>query len=233
MILRFRSLIFLSAATMSLAHGAILTEGFDDVAALTGAGWVIVNNSNPVGPLSWFQGNNSVFPSQAGAINAYAAANLNSTGNNGDISTWLLSPTISVVNGDQVTFFSRTVDNPSFPDRLELRFSTNGASTDVGATSTSVGDFSILLLSINPSLTTSGYPTVWTTYTATISGLGGPTSGRLAFRYFVTDAGLAGNNSDYIGIDTLTVTNADVPEPGTLALAGGALALLMLRRRLS
>jgi hypothetical protein len=44
---------------------------------------------------------------------------------------------------------------------------------------------------------------VWTQYTATISGVGAPTNGRLAFRYFVTDAGASGTNSNFIGIDTV------------------------------
>ena len=39
-----------------------------------------------------------------------------------------------------------------FADRLELRLSTNGASTNVGTTTTSVGDFTTLLLTVNPLL---------------------------------------------------------------------------------
>ncbi|MBA3469607.1 MAG: choice-of-anchor J domain-containing protein, partial [Herpetosiphonaceae bacterium] len=45
------------------------------------------------------------------------------------------------------------------------------------------------------------YPQVWTEFTATISGLGAPTTGRIAFRYFVTSGGPQGANSSYIGID--------------------------------
>lgn len=61
--------------------------------------------------------------------------------------------------------------------------SLNGASTNAGTTETSVGDFSTLLLDINPTLVPSGYPNAWTQYTVTISGVPTPTSGRLAFRY--------------------------------------------------
>ncbi|MGH9379293.1 MAG: choice-of-anchor D domain-containing protein, partial [Thermoanaerobaculia bacterium] len=39
------------------------TEGFDDITMLPGAGWALINNSEPVGPSSWFQGNGTVFPS--------------------------------------------------------------------------------------------------------------------------------------------------------------------------
>ena len=76
-------------------------------------------------------------------------------------------------------------------------------------------------MTINPSLVTGVYPTAWTQYTITISGLAAPTSGRIAFRYFVTNGGPSGANSDYIGIDnfvwtpyvcpTLTVTPSSLP----------------------
>lgn len=62
-----------------------------------------------------------------------------------------------------------------------------------------------MLLSVNPSLITGVYPTSWTKFTATVSGLAGPTSGRVAFRYFVTNGGPSGANSDYIGIDEFSI----------------------------
>ncbi|HUN81491.1 MAG TPA: choice-of-anchor J domain-containing protein, partial [Phycisphaerae bacterium] len=103
------------------------------------------------------------------------------------------------------------------------------ASTNVGSTATSVGDFTTLLLDINPTYTLSGYPNGWTQYSITLSGIGAPTSGRLAFRYFVENGGPSGANSDYIGIDTLAYTQA--PEPAALALLGiGGLALIRRRR---
>ena len=52
--------------------------------------------------------------------------------------------------------------------------STNGTSQNVGTTATSVGDFTTLLLDINPTYTTTGYPNVWTNFVVTISGLAGP-----------------------------------------------------------
>jgi hypothetical protein len=84
---------------------------------------------------------------------------------------------------------------------------TANGGTNVGATNTSVGDFTNLLLTINPTLTTTGYPSVWTEYTLTVSGLAAPVpAGRFAFRYFVTNGGPAGANSDYIGIDNVVFT---------------------------
>jgi hypothetical protein len=49
--------------------------------------------------------------------------------------------------------------------------STNRASTNVGSTATGVGDFTTLLLDINPNYTTNCYPDVWTQFTVTLSGL--------------------------------------------------------------
>src|SRR5205085_6656010 len=79
---------------------------------------------------------------------------------------------------------------------------TNGASSNVGTTATDVGDFTTLLLDINPTYTLTGYPNVWTQFTVTVSGVPSLTTGRLAFRYFVENGGPTGANSDYIGIDT-------------------------------
>ena len=76
-----------------------------------------------------------------------------------------------------------------------------------------VGDFTTLLLDINPTYTLTGYPVVWTQFSVTISGLGGPTAGRLALRYFVENGGPDGENSDYIGIDTFQYNGACGPTP--------------------
>jgi hypothetical protein len=103
-----------------------------------------------------------------------------------------------------MTFYTRTVDVPQFPDRLQVRMSTNGTSTDVGTTAADVGDFTTLMLDINPTYTTTGYPNVWTLFTVTVTGVPSPTTGRLAFRYFVENGGPNGPNSDYIGIDTIS-----------------------------
>ncbi len=183
----------------------LINEGFNTVVPLP-AGWASQNLSAPLGPSGWFQGNSAVFPAQSGAPTSYIGANYLNTDPVGTISNWLFTPNITMNNGNTFKFWTRKVAPDAFPDRLEVRMSTNGASVNVGATSTSVGDYTNLLLSVNPTLVTGVYPTVWTEYTITISGLAGPTSGRLAFRYFVTDGGFNGSNSDYIGIDNVTYT---------------------------
>ena len=188
------------------------TENFDDITTLTGSGWYQHNNSTPAGinPV-WFQGNppsnGGPFTAYNGAANAYIACNFNSTSGTGTISNWLVTPNRTFRNGDVITFYTRKYDvGQDYPDRMEVRLSTNGASTNVGSDATATGDFTTLLLSINPSLTVGGYPRQWTLYTITISGLPAPTSGRIAFRYFVTAAGPTGTNSDYIGLDNVVYT---------------------------
>jgi hypothetical protein len=97
-----------------------------------------------------------------------------------------------------------------------VRLSTNGASTDVGATATSVGDFQTLLLDINPNYTLTGYPNVWTKFIVPVSGIPSPTTGRLAFRYFVENGGPSGANSDHIGIDTVVYSCCGTNISGTV-----------------
>lgn len=219
-----------SLAALGGAQAASLTETFETttVALPLPAGWTGVNNSSPVGPLSWVKGAATPFIAQAGTNTSYISASFDSVDNSGTISNWLILPTLSFDNGDVVSFFTRTPTLSQFADRLELRFSAVGG-TDVGVTSASVGTFTQLLLSVNPTLTVPGYPEVWTQFSATISGLGGPTNGAVAFRYFVTDGGGLGNNSNFIGIDTVAITA--VPEPAAYLLFAVGLAGLWARRQ--
>ncbi|MEY2530080.1 MAG: hypothetical protein QOI96_165, partial [Verrucomicrobiota bacterium] len=186
------------------AECSLLSENFDAVTNLPG--WVMQNNSQPVGTTGWFQGNPAVFNSQSGATNSYIAANFNNASGNATISNWLITPPLTLQNGARLTFYTRTVAARQYPDRLQVRMSRNGNSTDVGSTGTSFGDFTELLLDINPTYTTDGYPNAWTQFTVTLNGISSPTTGRFAFRYFVENGGPASGNSDYIGIDTIEYT---------------------------
>ena len=189
----------------------LINEQFDG--AIPPAGWPVQNLSNPLGLTGWSQTNSIVFPPQSGA--GFASANYNNTSGVGTISNWMFSPNITLKNGDQFSFYTRTTTG-TFPDRLQLRQSTNGASVNAGTTESSVGDFTTLLLDINPNLTGTGYPTAWTKYTVTMSGLpAGGVSGRLAFRYYVTGGGPAGANSDFIGIDNAVYTSFTQINPTT------------------
>ncbi len=223
--------------SVPLKSHADFFEGFDDISTLGASGWNIVNNSSPGGTDTWFQETlaNIEFPAQDGPLNSYIGVNYESTAPTGatnTISNWLIAPTQNFNNGDVFSFFTRKVSNSTFPDRLQVLLSTSGASSDVGTSPSSVGDFTTLLHDINPTLTTTGYPVDWTQFTTTLSGLSGPTSGRIAFRYFVTNGGLGGTNADYVGIDS--VSYSAVPEPTSMFLLAsvGAGAFFFRRRAL-
>jgi hypothetical protein len=214
----------------SLSFGQAFSEGFSNVVGLTANGWNMQNLSTPIGSNpSWTQGDpvNGPFAANSLPSNSYIATNFNNVAGANTISNWLLTPTLNLSNGDVVTFYTRTVNMPQYADNLQVRLSTNGSSTNVGATNTSVGDFSTLLLEVNPNLTAAGYPNTWTQYTVTIAGLAAPTQGRIAFRYYVPNGGPNGLNSDFIGIDDIVYTptvacNLSVTATGYNAYGGGA-----------
>ena len=212
----------LSVSPLASSATTLLTEGFENVAGLGSSGWHQTNLSSPAG-LPWLQGFVGPFAAQGGSPESYAAVNFESAvfGSGGVVDNWLMTPTLSFQASNTVSFWTRTVFNPSiFPDRLELRLSLEGSSV---ATS----DFSATLLSVNPDLTQTGYPNVWSQYTASFAALPGA-SGRLAFRYTVP----SNFEADFIGLDTVSVTA--VPEPATwlmLGLGVAAMGLVGQRRR--
>jgi hypothetical protein len=232
------TMLALFCGLFSTAHGQF-SEGFDVVTDLTpptltgdvtASGMFGKLQSDPIGSTGIFQGNDTVFPAQSGPSTSYAGMNFNNTSGS-DIATWLMTPELTIQDGDTWSFWTRTATGNTFPDRADFRLSTAGASTDTGTSPTDVGDFTDVLVEINPTLMVGGYPDDWMQFTGTISGVGS-TSGRLAFRYNVTDAGPTGNNSNYIGLDTFEYTS--IPEPGSLTLLGLSLAgALFLRRRRS
>jgi hypothetical protein len=202
------SLYGIAAALLASAAGAqLLDEGFESVAGLEAAGWHLENKSEPIGTTDWFQGNSSVFPAFDGSTSSYLGANFDNVAGPGTISNWAITPVLPLLPGDSITFYTRTVTAPAFPDRLELWLSVSGASTDTGEGPGGLGAFSTFLLSINPTLTTVGYPTSWFQFEGTVPALPGPRMGRFGFSYYVTDAGDGAANGDYIGIDRVVYSS--------------------------
>lgn len=181
----------------------LINESFNTVSPLP-VGWAQQNLSSPVGvqPL-WFAGN--AFPPYSPP--GFIAANYENTTVGNQVSNWLFTPVITMKNGDKLSFYTRTSGSVIMPDMLQVRMSANGASTYAGNNSTSVGDFTALLATINSSLIGNGYPSVWTPITVTITGLpSAGITGRIAFRYLTINSVIPGENSTMIGIDDVTFT---------------------------
>jgi Secretion system C-terminal sorting domain len=183
------------------------TENFNNIGTLTG--WDVVNKSVPVGTQSWTQGfpagtTGTAFVAQAGCDSCYLGNSFQTVDGQGPISDWMIAPAISVSNGDTLSFYTRNAlaGGTEYPDRLQLRAALNPTGVNVGADENSVGDYSLLLFDVNPSLVTAVYPRTWTKYEYIATGLPLPnTQVRVAFRYFVADGGANGANSFLIGID--------------------------------
>ena len=196
-----------AGAAMAAHAGTVLTENFDNVAGLGGAGWAQVSSGSGPGS-GWFQGNSAIFPAASGASNSYAAANFVDTG--GSIADWLMTPVLSLADSMTMQFMLRLLGD-GFLDTVDVFVSTSGSST-------ATGDFTRL------ATFSSNSDTGWTAQSVALSGVGSGASGRLAFRYFVASTATDGN---YAGVDSLSV----VPEPASLALVSLALAGALAARR--
>ena len=175
------------------------------------------------------------FDAQSGPATSYAGFSW-AAGYDGSswsfINTWLLSDSQTLNNGDVVSFWAREQSTASTTNRLEVRLSTNGDSAYIGQSGdpNGVGDFSTLLTSINPTLTVDGFPDQWTQFTATVSGLNGPTTGRIGFRYNLSNQELVGGSGGYIGVDTFSINPTVVPEPATIVIYGLGFTGLIFRQ---
>ncbi len=173
------------------------------------ATWTKTNQSVPVGAGAWSQGGGTAFTpgGQAGGATSFGLVNYTSVTGDNTISNWLITPSINLQNGDVISFYSRTGGTVvQFADNLELRLSTNGDFTVNPSTGNEdLGDFTTLGLAINPDLDLTSYPLTWTQFSYTVSGLSSETSCKIAFRYYVTNGGPTGANSNIIGIDTFSV----------------------------
>ncbi len=194
------------------AHSqVVINEGFDDITSLTASGWILSNASTPAGSTGWFQGDQTIFTSQAGAPEAYIGANYNNAAPGGTIANWLISPKFSTEDKGSVSFYARAdlIAGADFADTLKFGFSSGGSS---------FADFAL-----GAAQTIAG---AWTHYTVNFAPQGAGTVGRFAIEY----AGLA-DTSNYVGIDTFTVA---VPEPETWALfvvGLGGLGVVLRRRK--
>jgi hypothetical protein len=197
-------------------------EEFDTASAALARGWQFINTSDPEGGGVWQDGG-SIPPffnaySNKGSNVGFIGADYTSTSAAAaTISNWLVSPSVIMQNGDKIIFYTRAYqlydsvknDTTDFGNSLQVRINPSNDNVNVGQ-GIGFGNFSQGILVINPNLVRSSvitpnpyaYPSQWTRFEATISGLNSPVRGRFAFRYFVTDGGSNGNATG-IGIDSV------------------------------
>ena len=194
---------------------AQVNEGFENVFGMFAgegnsepvAGWAGALQSFDFGPTGIMPGVDEAcgfFDAQEGPSYSYAAMNYHNVKSFsvGDTtSTWLISPEVSLEDRTMVSFYTRTIEASQFPDRLVVRLSTSGDSTDVGKFAGDVGDFKTILFDINPTHQVGGFPEIWTKFEVELNGFGGST-GRIGFHYFNEFMNV---NGHYVGIDTVSV----------------------------
>ena len=196
-------------------------EEFDSMQRVIDMGWKGVNLSSPLGGDSWQQGSyvadnvkGGPFFSRIGAHSYKASANelafvpYTCGAGLSFINCWLITPELSMKNGDIISFWTTTGDPVNFPDRMQVWLNPTNNSTNVGRSANETGDFTVKLLDLNPTLSFSpypdGYPTTWTKFQIVISGLPNGTIAqkhRVGFRYYVKNGGPSGSVSDEIGLD--------------------------------
>lgn len=185
-------------------------EFFDTVSNIAKKGWVIINNSDPMGPTAWRQGRFEYggklgdevvgFPAYSATFNQneYVSVDMNCGQGAATLSAWLITPPTDMKNGDSLTFYTRTKGD--YTDRMQVWLNKTTSNANPGKGATATGDFTIKLLDINEGMA-SDYPVEWTQYTIILSGITGTVKGRIAFRYYVEDGGPGGSFGDQVGID--------------------------------
>jgi len=167
-------------------------NGANDTNALKARGYKpYYRGTGPQGTTAtWFQGNSSVFPAFNGPPTGYVAANYNVVTGANNIDSWLVFPRLvgGIQTGDSLYFYQRSPTGSTWPDSIRVMYSANdsvpeGSWTELGRFKTDLTDW-------------------------TLKGFRAPTTstnGRFAIRYCVVNGGPSGNNSDYIGIDAISI----------------------------
>lgn len=183
------------------------TDNFDaasDSAGLVARGYLVYRRGGPAGSTFWFTGNPSVFTAFNGATDSYVGGNFNATTGANNIDNWLVLPKKNVAVNDSCFFYSRSPLSSPYPDSIRVMYSATGDSVPEGSW-VELGRFKVNTLGS------------WER-----RGFRAPTAGanaRFAIRYCVVSGGPSGANSDYIGIDALTIEGpASANDVGTLSI---------------
>jgi hypothetical protein len=199
---------------------ASFKEDFDTLLSAYNRGWRFVNRSNPIGPSQWQEGSGEFAAYTSKSTNqGYAYTDYESTGGDtGTISNWLVSPALSIKNGDTLIFYTRSLlfrvgnDYTDYTNRLQVR--TNNDEDIIAGYGIDPGDFNSLQLDINEEYhqfiqsefdagvpnSLLAYPHEWTKFEVIFSGIDKPANRRFAFRYLLEGGGAQGKGSG-VGID--------------------------------
>ncbi|HMR41634.1 MAG TPA: choice-of-anchor J domain-containing protein [Ignavibacteria bacterium] len=171
-------------------------DGANDTSSLKARGYkVYYRGTGPQGlTATWFQGS-TPFVAYNGPATGYVAANYNVVTSINNIDSWLVLPKANVTAGDSIVFYERSITGNPFPDSIRVMYSAAGDSVPEAAW-TELGRF------------LANDQGVWER-----KAFGAPVSGpnaRYAIRYNVVNGGPSGDNSNFIGIDALTLESSTV-----------------------
>ena len=173
------------------------TEEFQDCSELLQKGWLIgeYSNNDSSGVSNWGQGmmgtgktdttwyGFSAF-SYGASPDEYIYSYVDDMESNISLSAWLLTPVLTVKNGDKISFYTRGDTTRYFTDRMQVLLNKTG-SEYIGHSQNSMGDFTTVMFDINANQSAGGYPTTWTKYEYTFSGFSGTVNIRVGFRHYV------------------------------------------------
>ena len=169
-------------------------NGDNTLAGIQARGWVFADVDG-AGTSTVFQGNTTVFNAYEGPVTGYIGENYNGAFGGGLlIDQWLISPPVAVTAGDTLKFWHRSPDASTYPDPVQVWVSTTGGTTPAS--------FDVQLAAFNGSITG------WQQYVGNF-----PTTGtvRFAVRYYSTNGGPGGSQTDYLGLDYFQVMAGAVP----------------------
>ncbi len=168
-------------------------DGANDTTSLKNRGYKVYYRGGGIQGTAptWFQG--GVFPSFNGPTTGYVAADFQVVNAINNIDSWLVLPKNNIATGDSLVFYSRSDLGSTYPDSIRVMYSALGDSVPE-ADWTELGRFK--------AITTGSW--LRKAFGAPIAGAGG----RFAIRYNVVNGGPSGTNSNYIGIDALTIESS-------------------------
>lgn len=177
----------------------VFEENMDDVSLLETNGWEF-NDVDGSGLTSYFQGNVTVFNAYNGLSDSYLGQNYNGAFAGGNlIDQWLITPVISSIGSTTFSFVAGSVAS-AFDDHFYIYYSPNA--------SANLNQFVLLR---DRTIIADG----WNRYEETVESTGYV---RFAIRYYETDGGSTGTNSDYWGLDNVQVYGTPSPYPVPISI---------------